>query len=292
VIGASFAGDSSDATSSHAGDLTVTKANPAITWATPAAITYGTPLGTAQLDATASVPGAFAYTPAAGTILHAGAGQFLAATFTPADAIDYSTLTTKVAIDVAPAPLVIIADNKAKLAGQPNPALSTTIIGFVVGDSISSLAAPPVVSTTATTASAAGNYPISAGGAASPNYAISYLPGTLTILASPTPTPTPSPLVAGLTALVDTLYQNLLGHQPDASSLRGWLVKLALGESPQTVASGIAKLGHKVKSSAIKKAVKAALAAEQQAMAGAVASQSVPGGPIKQSVRVRARTPG
>ena len=34
---------------------------PTITWATPAAITYGTALGPAQLDATASVPGTFTY---------------------------------------------------------------------------------------------------------------------------------------------------------------------------------------------------------------------------------------
>ena len=41
---------------------------PTVTWAKPAAITYGTPLSGTQLDATASVPGTFTYTPAAGTI--------------------------------------------------------------------------------------------------------------------------------------------------------------------------------------------------------------------------------
>ena len=43
-----------------------------ITWANPAGIVYGTALGSAQLDATASVPGTFTYSPAAGTVLHAG----------------------------------------------------------------------------------------------------------------------------------------------------------------------------------------------------------------------------
>ena len=38
----------------------------------PAAITYGTALGATQLDATASVAGTFAYTPASGTVLEAG----------------------------------------------------------------------------------------------------------------------------------------------------------------------------------------------------------------------------
>ena len=65
--------DYTSATASVA--LTVDQATPTLTWADPAAIVYGTALGAAQLDATASytvggvsvsVPGTFAYTPAAG----------------------------------------------------------------------------------------------------------------------------------------------------------------------------------------------------------------------------------
>ena len=48
------------------------KTTPTITWASPGDITYGTPLR-AQLDATASVPGVFTYTPAGGIILSVGA---------------------------------------------------------------------------------------------------------------------------------------------------------------------------------------------------------------------------
>ena len=54
--------------------ITVTKATPTITWATPADIVYGTALSATQLNATASVPGTFVYTPAAGTVLNAGVG--------------------------------------------------------------------------------------------------------------------------------------------------------------------------------------------------------------------------
>ena len=54
--------------------ITVTKATPVITWATPADIVYGTALSATQLNATATVPGTFVYTPAAGTVLTAGAG--------------------------------------------------------------------------------------------------------------------------------------------------------------------------------------------------------------------------
>src|SRR5262249_1030063 len=51
--------------------ITVTQAAATITWANPASIVYGTALSGTQLNATASVPGALVYTPAAGTVLAA-----------------------------------------------------------------------------------------------------------------------------------------------------------------------------------------------------------------------------
>jgi hypothetical protein len=71
--------------------LAITPATPKITWSNPADITYGTALSSAQLDATASVPGTFTYTPVAGTILGAGGNQMLSVSFTPADSTDYTT---------------------------------------------------------------------------------------------------------------------------------------------------------------------------------------------------------
>ena len=79
--------------------LVVNKATPTITWATPAAITYGTALDSTQLDATANVQGSFTYAPAAGTVLGAGS-QTLSATFTPADTADYSATTASVSLVV------------------------------------------------------------------------------------------------------------------------------------------------------------------------------------------------
>ncbi len=72
---------------------------PVITWTQPAPITYPTALGTAQLDATANVPGTFVYTPAAGVVLPAGT-QTLSAVFTPADTANYSTATASVTLAV------------------------------------------------------------------------------------------------------------------------------------------------------------------------------------------------
>ncbi|HXW15582.1 MAG TPA: hypothetical protein VEN79_13835, partial [Terriglobia bacterium] len=79
--------------------LQVNPATPKITWAKPAAITSGTPLSSTQLDATASVPGTFVYSPAAGTVLPAGT-QTLSVTFTPTDTVDYTTATDSVTINV------------------------------------------------------------------------------------------------------------------------------------------------------------------------------------------------
>ena len=86
--------------------LVVNKATPAVTWAAPAPITYGTPLSATQLDASANVPGTFSYTPAAGIVLGAGT-QTLSATFAPADTTDYNPVTTTTAISVGKASPVV-----------------------------------------------------------------------------------------------------------------------------------------------------------------------------------------
>ena len=52
--------------------IDVNQATPTISWPAPAAITYGTALGSTQLDATASVPGTFRLHAGAGTVLSAG----------------------------------------------------------------------------------------------------------------------------------------------------------------------------------------------------------------------------
>jgi Bacterial Ig domain/Cadherin-like domain len=100
---ASFTYTDTDADSDASTVATVkldAKLGSTIHWADPAAIVYGTALGTAQLDSTASVPGTFAYGPVAGTILNAGDGQKLVVTFTPTDSADYADATATVRINV------------------------------------------------------------------------------------------------------------------------------------------------------------------------------------------------
>ena len=101
TLSASFtpANTADDSTAEASMTLTVNKATPIITWPTPAPISYGTPLGASQLNATALVPGTFVYTPAAGTVLAAGV-PVLSVTFVPADATDYTTAQATVSLVV------------------------------------------------------------------------------------------------------------------------------------------------------------------------------------------------
>lgn len=80
---------------------------PAISWSTPASITYGTPLGSAQLNATVSAPGTLTYSPSSGTVLPAGV-QTLSVTFTPQDPETYASATASVQLTVAQARPVLV----------------------------------------------------------------------------------------------------------------------------------------------------------------------------------------
>src|SRR5262249_36383766 len=79
--------------------LNVTSTSPIVVWNVPAPIAYGVALSSAQLNATAGVPGTFAYTPAAGTVLGAGV-QTLSVTFTPTDLGQYGPITRTVPLIV------------------------------------------------------------------------------------------------------------------------------------------------------------------------------------------------
>ncbi len=113
--------------------LTVSPATPMLTWPTPAAIPNGTPLSSAQLNATANVPGTFVYTPAAGTVLAAGS-QVLAVTFTPADTTDYTAATATVLLTVAavqPTTTTLTSSTNPAQAGQ-SVSLTATVTGTLL----------------------------------------------------------------------------------------------------------------------------------------------------------------
>lgn len=124
------------ATATATVQLTVNKATPALVWAAPASISYGTALSATQLNASAgSVAGTFVYSPAVGTILAPGV-QTLSVTFAPTDTANYSTATASVKLTVSTATPAISA-----ITSSLNPAMASNSVTLSV--SLSSSAGVP-----------------------------------------------------------------------------------------------------------------------------------------------------
>ena len=89
--------------------------------------------------------------------------------------------------NITPATLTVSAVNQSKTYGLPNPPLAVNYNGFVGSDGTNVLTGAPSVSTTATTNSLPGAYPIvvSAGTLSAANYIFTFVNGTLTVVALP-----------------------------------------------------------------------------------------------------------
>jgi hypothetical protein len=135
--------------------FTVKAATPTLTWATPAAITFGTALSAAQLDATASVPGTFVYNPPAGTVLAAG-NQTLSVTFTPTDTTDYVSVTGSVILVVRSVvgPSYTIAANQTSVTGSSSVTLTLNSTNYAGTVSFTTSVSSSVGATATVTASA------------------------------------------------------------------------------------------------------------------------------------------
>jgi hypothetical protein len=96
--------------------LQVNQATPTIKWPNPAPIAYGTALSGTQLNATASVPGTFVYTPPAGTVLSAGS-QTLSVIFAPTDSTDYTKATATVTLQVVCGLLINLSASSVPVGG-------------------------------------------------------------------------------------------------------------------------------------------------------------------------------
>ena len=162
-------------------DITPVQVTPAITWANPADITYGTALGSQQLDATASydgstVQGTFAYIPAAGTILNASQGQTLAVTFSPADTVDYTTATKSVSINVNKAGQTIsFTAPSSPISFVPNEQVTLDATGGGSGNPVvfsidASSTGTGSISGNVLTVTAAGSFVLDANQAGNSNY--------------------------------------------------------------------------------------------------------------------------
>jgi hypothetical protein len=167
---AKFYGDELYMASQGTASMSIGKVTPTVTWQNPQApITYGTPLSSTQLSATAkdntvnslftgqAVQGAYNYSRPAGTVMDAGNSQPINLTFVPAEPINYINKTASTTISVTKVPLVVTPNNYIRTYGQPNPEMTGVITGIQNNDPITA-----TFSTVATQTSGAGSYDITA----------------------------------------------------------------------------------------------------------------------------------
>ncbi len=132
-VQAQFAGIANYAASSDTADLTVLRSDGNVTWVSPGAIAYGTPLGPVQLNATADAPGTFTYAPPSGTVLPGGT-HGLTVTFAADDSVNYvSPIVRSVAITVSGAQPPFGSTDLGTLGGDFSQATALNDAGQVTG---------------------------------------------------------------------------------------------------------------------------------------------------------------
>jgi hypothetical protein len=191
---------------SVSGTASVTALTPFV-WKTPDPISYGTALGATQLNATSGATGTYVYNPPSGTVLSVG-NQALNVAFTPdstsssnastkrtlskvdrvsprasataPNGSSYLAVNAKVYLKVNSVPLTVTANNTSMPYGSALPTLSGTLTGVISGDNITAS-----YSTTATSTSPVGSYPVTAAlndpNGKLGNYTVTNTSGTLTI---------------------------------------------------------------------------------------------------------------
>ena len=148
---------------------------------------------------------------------------------------DYVISYTDGAIAVTPAMLTVTPVDVILDSGASVPPLTASYSGFVNSDTAATLTSPVTLSTSATARSPVGVYPITVSGGSSPDYSIVANPGAIAI----TPSSTVIPVVPGQGAFVTSLFETILGREPETSGLSYWLAQLSDGTTEQAVANDI-----------------------------------------------------
>ena len=141
---------------------------------------------------------------------------------------------------IGKATLTVTANSFTRQTVDPNPTLTASYSGIVSGDTLASaVTGSPILSTTATSSSPVGVYPITItqGTLASTNYSFVFVPGTLTVIDTIAPTLVDFRLLYGnnrsyslmgssrfdvpwqITGIQAVFSESVLG---DSNSLAGW----------------------------------------------------------------------
>lgn len=94
---------------------------------------------------------------------------------------NYNIATNNGTLTVTKKALTATAQNKTKIYGDINPTLTIKFSGFAGTDDISILDSPPLTSTTATSTSNVGSYPITLTPSSDNNYTVTIVDGILTV---------------------------------------------------------------------------------------------------------------
>ena len=213
------------ATGTHIGDLLATATTAGVSLAvnfaltvTPAQLTvtannFSRTFGAANPAFTGTITGAVrgdTFTFSASTIATASSpvGTYpIIPSATGPTLADYTVHIVNGTLTVSKAILTVTANDAKRLVGLLNPLLTTTITGFVNGDTSAVLSGMVAVSTTATTASPAGAYSITVtqGSLSAMNYGFAFVNGTLlveVVIVTPLPGPVGEGNPVTLTATV------------------------------------------------------------------------------------------
>jgi polygalacturonase len=139
------------------------------------------------------------------TGLSAGAHSFTATyagdmNYVPPAGQSFYSTAGPLAVTVNPAVVTVTANNASRATGAANPTLTASFSGLVNGDTAAVLSGAPVLSTTATTSSPAGVYPItvSQGTLTAANYTFAFDNGTLSVIGTPSVTITSSSVLTAV----------------------------------------------------------------------------------------------
>ena len=167
--------------------VTTGKVDQTITFMKPAGTGYGSADvvlgGTSTSGLPVSYTAAGACTILGGAVHVTGVGP-CSITATQAGNTSYKAgKPVTITFTIAPVVLTVTANNATRVYGAANPAFSDTFTGFVAGDSASVVSGAGVNTTTATTTSVAGRYPITVaqGSLSAANYTFTFVSGSLTV---------------------------------------------------------------------------------------------------------------
>lgn len=173
--------------------LKITSVAAEITWETPEAITYGTPISAAQLNASANTEGEYIYSTHEGeSVRYIHEGDVLGAgndslfvKFIP-ESEDYGRAVDTVILTVNKAELTVTVADTTVTQGDEMPVFKLAYSGFVNNENESALTTAPTATCAATTAEV-GEFEIVVSGGESDNYNITCTNGKLIVVEATTP---------------------------------------------------------------------------------------------------------